>query len=45
MSLHNAKIFIVGGSSGIGLATACLALAQGAQVIIASSSPNPSITW
>jgi NAD(P)-dependent dehydrogenase (short-subunit alcohol dehydrogenase family) len=38
MSLHNAKIFIVGGSSGIGLATARLALAQGAQVTIASSS-------
>ena len=38
MSLYNAKIFIVGGSSGIRLGTAHLALAKGAQVIIASSS-------
>ena len=38
MSLQNAKVLIVGGSSGIGFATARMAVDQGAQVVIASSS-------
>ncbi|MGG2095024.1 SDR family oxidoreductase [Bacillus sp. S13(2024)] len=36
--LNNKKIVIIGGSSGIGLETARLALLQGAEVIIASRS-------
>ncbi|NEW05075.1 SDR family oxidoreductase [Paenibacillus sp. SYP-B3998] len=36
--LHNKKVVIIGGSSGIGFATAQQALAQGAEVIIASRS-------
>lgn len=36
--LKNKKIIIIGGSSGIGLETAELAIAQGAEVIIASRS-------
>jgi NAD(P)-dependent dehydrogenase (short-subunit alcohol dehydrogenase family) len=38
MSLAGKKIVVVGGSSGIGLATAEMAKAQGAEVIIASRS-------
>lgn len=38
MSLAGQKVVVVGGSSGIGLATAELAKAQGAEVIIASRS-------
>lgn len=40
MSLKNKKVVIVGGSSGIGLATAMLAKADGAEVIIASRSAD-----
>ncbi len=40
MSLAGKKIVVVGGSSGIGLATAAMAKAQGAEVIIASRSPD-----
>lgn len=36
--LHNQKVVIIGGSSGIGLETARQALEQGAEVIIASRS-------
>lgn len=36
--LHNQKIVIIGGSSGIGLETAKQALAHGAEVVIASRS-------
>jgi NAD(P)-dependent dehydrogenase (short-subunit alcohol dehydrogenase family) len=36
LSLENKKVLVVGGSSGIGLATAALALKAGAQVTIAS---------
>lgn len=38
MSVQGKHVFIVGGSSGIGLASASLALSQGANVTIASSS-------
>jgi NAD(P)-dependent dehydrogenase (short-subunit alcohol dehydrogenase family) len=38
MSLAGKKVVVVGGSSGIGLATAQMAKAQGADVIIASSN-------
>ncbi len=37
MSLHDARVIIVGGSSGIGLATARAAAEQGAEVVIVSS--------
>lgn len=40
MTLQGKQVFIVGGSSGIGLAAAQLALEQGAVVTIASSSPQ-----
>jgi NAD(P)-dependent dehydrogenase (short-subunit alcohol dehydrogenase family) len=40
MSLQNQTVFIVGGTSGIGLAAAQLALAEGAQVTVASRSPE-----
>lgn len=40
MSLANQKVLIIGGSSGIGLATARLAAAAGAAVTIASRSPE-----
>lgn len=38
MNLQNQKVVIIGGSSGIGLATAEAALAEGTQVVIASRS-------
>ena len=38
MSLKNATVVILGGSSGIGLATAKAARAEGAQVIITGRS-------
>ena len=38
MKLQNQKVVIIGGSSGIGLATARAALDEGASVIIASRS-------
>lgn len=38
MGLQGAKVFVIGGSSGIGLATARLAQAAGAQVTIGSRS-------
>ena len=34
MSMHNATVIILGGSSGIGLATAQAAQAEGAKVVI-----------
>ncbi len=40
MSLKGKKIVVVGGSSGIGLATAAMAKAEGAEVIIASRSAD-----
>jgi len=40
MSLAGRKVVVVGGSSGIGLATAAMARAQGADVIIASRSAD-----
>jgi NAD(P)-dependent dehydrogenase (short-subunit alcohol dehydrogenase family) len=40
MELHSQKIVILGGTSGIGLATAQLAAAEGATVVVASSSPG-----
>lgn len=36
MSLNGQKVVVVGGSSGIGLATAALAKAEGAEVVLAS---------
>lgn len=40
MSLTGKKVVVVGGSSGIGLATAQMAKAQGAEVVIASRSAD-----
>jgi NAD(P)-dependent dehydrogenase (short-subunit alcohol dehydrogenase family) len=40
MNLQGKRIVIIGGSSGIGLATAKLAVAEGAEVVIASRSPD-----
>ncbi len=40
MLLSGQKVVVVGGSSGIGLATAAMAKAQGAEVIIASRSAD-----
>lgn len=40
MSLQNQRVVILGGTSGIGLATAELAAAHGATVIVASSNPE-----
>jgi NAD(P)-dependent dehydrogenase (short-subunit alcohol dehydrogenase family) len=40
MELDSQKIVVLGGTSGIGLATAQLAAAQGATVVVASSSPE-----
>jgi NAD(P)-dependent dehydrogenase (short-subunit alcohol dehydrogenase family) len=40
MSLQNQRVVILGGTSGIGLATARLAAVQGATVIVASSNPE-----
>ena len=37
MHLQNKKVVILGGTSGIGLATARAALAQGATVVVSSS--------
>src|SRR2546430_11856757 len=40
MELDSQKIVILGGTSGIGLATARLAAADGATVVVASSNPE-----
>ncbi len=40
MSLANKRIVIIGGSSGIGLATAKLAAQEGAEVVIAARDPG-----
>ncbi|MFD3399162.1 SDR family oxidoreductase [Kribbella sp. NPDC058693] len=40
MSLQNQRVVVLGGTSGIGLATAQLAADQGATVIVASSNPE-----
>jgi NAD(P)-dependent dehydrogenase (short-subunit alcohol dehydrogenase family) len=40
MNLAGQKVVVVGGSSGIGLATAVLAGASGAEIVIASSNPT-----
>jgi NAD(P)-dependent dehydrogenase (short-subunit alcohol dehydrogenase family) len=40
MSLKDARILVVGGGSGIGFAVAQAAVAEGARVIIASTSPG-----
>ncbi|MCV5632820.1 SDR family NAD(P)-dependent oxidoreductase, partial [Escherichia coli] len=37
-TLHNQQIVIIGGTSGLGLATAQQAIEQGAKVIIGGSS-------
>lgn len=34
MKLHSGHVVVIGGSSGIGLAAACLARDEGAQVIL-----------
>lgn len=38
--LHNKRVAVLGGSSGIGLAVAPSAAAMGADVVIASSNPE-----
>lgn len=40
MSLQDQRVVVLGGTSGIGLATAQLAAGQGATVIVASSNPD-----
>ena len=40
MTLQDQRVVVLGGTSGIGLATARLAAAQGATVIVASSNPE-----
>jgi len=44
MSLQSQNILVVGGSSGIGLAVAHLALTEGAHIVIASRSPEKART-
>jgi len=39
MTLHNKRVVLLGGTSGIGLATAALAAEQGAEVFVVSSNP------
>jgi NAD(P)-dependent dehydrogenase (short-subunit alcohol dehydrogenase family) len=47
--LHNKRVVILGGSSGIGLAAAEQAASQGAKLVIASSNAErvqkPSRSW
>jgi len=40
MTLQDQRVVVLGGTSGIGLATAELAAAQGATIIVASSNPD-----
>ena len=40
MTLQGAQVVVIGGSSGIGLATAAIANQQGAHVTIAGRSPE-----
>lgn len=40
MSLQDQRVVVLGGTSGIGLATAQLAATQGATVVVASSNPD-----
>src|SRR4051794_41984986 len=40
MGLDSQKVVVLGGTSGIGLATAQLAAAEGATVVVASSNPE-----
>ncbi|MEU8223149.1 SDR family oxidoreductase [Kribbella sp. NPDC048915] len=40
MTLHNQRVVVLGGTSGIGLATAQQAATQGATVVVASSNPE-----
>ena len=40
MSLQGMRVVIVGGSSGLGLATARAALARGARVVVTGRSPE-----
>ncbi|HWZ59052.1 MAG TPA: SDR family oxidoreductase, partial [Gemmatimonadaceae bacterium] len=40
MSLHGKRIVIIGGTSGFGYATAQAAAREGAQVVVASSTPD-----
>jgi NAD(P)-dependent dehydrogenase (short-subunit alcohol dehydrogenase family) len=44
MTLQNQNILIIGGSSGFGLATAQLAQAEGARIVIASRAPEKART-
>jgi NAD(P)-dependent dehydrogenase (short-subunit alcohol dehydrogenase family) len=40
MNLTDQRVVVLGGTSGIGLATAALAAAQGAEVVVVSSNPK-----
>ncbi len=39
MNLHNQRVVVIGGSAGIGLATAIEAAQQGASIVIAGHDP------